>query len=71
MYSVLLTLALTLTAGDAPKPEPLWPKGRPGAVGGKDADKPTLTHSSRRPTRPTARPSSSVPAAATAASPRP
>ena len=43
MHSVLLTLALALTAGDAPKPEPLWPKGAPGALGDKDADTPTLT----------------------------
>ncbi|HVS36722.1 MAG TPA: alpha/beta hydrolase [Gemmataceae bacterium] len=43
MHSIILTLALTLTAGDAPKPEPLWPKGAPGAMGDKDADVPTLT----------------------------
>jgi acetyl esterase/lipase len=43
MHLALLTLALTLTAGDAPKGEPLWPKGAPGALGEKEADIPTLT----------------------------
>ncbi|HJZ96578.1 MAG TPA: alpha/beta hydrolase [Candidatus Solibacter sp.] len=28
---------------NAPKPEPLWPNGAPGAQGTEDADKPTLT----------------------------
>jgi acetyl esterase/lipase len=43
MHLALLTLSLTLTAADAPKAEPLWPKGAPGAMGDKDADVPTLT----------------------------
>jgi acetyl esterase/lipase len=43
MHAALLTLALALTAGDAPKSEPLWPKAAPGAMGEKDADVPTLT----------------------------
>jgi acetyl esterase/lipase len=44
MHVVLLTLSLTLIGADgAPKAEPLWPKGAPGALGDKDADIPTLT----------------------------
>ena len=43
MHAALLTLTLALIAGDAPKSEPLWPKGAPGAMGDKDADVPTLT----------------------------
>src|SRR4051812_6528931 len=43
MHLALLTLSLTLTAADAPKAEPLWPKAAPGAMGDKDADAPTLT----------------------------
>jgi acetyl esterase/lipase len=45
MNLAILTLSLTLCAadGDAPKTELLWPKGAPGALGDKDADKPTLT----------------------------
>ena len=43
MHLALLALSLTLTAADAPKSEPLWPKAAPGALGDKDADIPTLT----------------------------
>jgi len=43
MHLALLALSLTLTAADAPKAEPLWPKAAPGALGDKDADIPTLT----------------------------
>ena len=43
MHLALLALSLTLTAADAPKAEPLWPKAAPGALGEKDADIPTLT----------------------------
>jgi len=45
MNLAILTLTLTLGAADAdaPKIELLWPKGAPGALGDKDADKPTLT----------------------------
>ena len=43
MHAALLTLALALTAADAPKSEPIWPKAAPGAMGDKDADMPTLT----------------------------
>jgi acetyl esterase/lipase len=38
-----LTLSLFAVAADAPKVEPLWPKGAPGAKGSEDADRPTLT----------------------------
>lgn len=38
MHVALLALTLTLTVGDAPKAEPLWPKGAPGAMGEKDAE---------------------------------
>src|SRR4051812_36602461 len=43
---VLLALILptvSLGAADAPKPEPLWPGGAPGATGTTPADVPTLT----------------------------
>jgi acetyl esterase/lipase len=39
----LLALGLTLSAGDAPQVELLWPQGTPGAVGTEERDKPTLT----------------------------
>ena len=42
MTFALLALTLSLAA-DEPKPELLWPKGAPGAVGEEPADKPTLT----------------------------
>src|SRR5262245_16249323 len=41
---LLLTIALhAQNAANAPKPEPLWPGGAPGAQGDQDVDKPTLT----------------------------
>ena len=43
---VLLALTIPtvpLGAADAPKPEPLWPDGAPGATGTNPADVPTLT----------------------------
>jgi len=43
MHLALLTLSLTFAAADAPKPERLWPKDAPGAMGDKDADVPTIT----------------------------
>ncbi len=43
MHLLLLALTCTLTAADAPKAEPLWPRAAPGALGDKDADIPTLT----------------------------
>ena len=43
MHLALLALSLTLTAADAPKAEPLWPRAAPVALGDKDADIPTLT----------------------------
>ncbi len=42
MTFALLALTLSLAA-DEPKPELLWPRGAPGAVGEEPADKPTLT----------------------------
>src|SRR6266511_3204803 len=41
--TLTLTLALCAPAAEAPKVEPLWPKEVPGALGDKDADKPTLS----------------------------
>src|SRR4051794_5459405 len=41
----LLAIVLIATAAlaqQAPKPEPLWPDGAPGALGAEDIDKPTL-----------------------------
>jgi acetyl esterase/lipase len=46
MTAALLTLSLALAtpaADQAPRPEPLWPKGVPGALGDGPADRPTLT----------------------------
>src|SRR5579862_1588042 len=44
MNLAILTLALTFgAADDAPKVELLWPNGAPGAMGTKDADKPSIT----------------------------
>jgi acetyl esterase/lipase len=45
MHLALLSLTLSLFAAEAPAPrvELLWPKGAPGAVGGEDRDKPSLT----------------------------
>src|SRR2546423_610479 len=40
---LLLAIAATATAADAPKTIPLWPDGAPGAVGSEPVDKPTLT----------------------------
>src|SRR5581483_9640770 len=49
-FKSMKTLALLLAATalfaqppQAPRPEPLWPDGAPGASGTEDADKPTLT----------------------------
>ena len=39
----VLVLALALAGQAAPKEEPLWPGGAPGAVGTEPADRPTLT----------------------------
>jgi acetyl esterase/lipase len=41
--TALLTLSLTLAAGDEKKVELLWPKGAPEAVSDKEEDKPSLT----------------------------
>jgi len=43
--NTLLTLFFVapMFAQNAPKPEPLWPGGAPGAVGSEDADRPELT----------------------------
>lgn len=40
-FPVFLTISLALA--QAPKPEPLWPGGAPGALGEADEDKPSLT----------------------------
>lgn len=40
---LLLTLGLTLNAGEQPNVELLWPKGAPGALGMEERDKPSLT----------------------------
>ncbi len=40
-FSAFLTISLALA--QAPKPEPLWPGGAPGALGEADEDKPSLT----------------------------
>ena len=43
MKLLLLSVALTAAfAQQAPKPEPLWSEGAPGALGTDDVDKPTL-----------------------------
>ncbi len=39
-----LLLAPLLLAQNAPRTEPLWPDGAPGAVGNEEVDKPTLTY---------------------------
>ena len=38
-----LIMSVSLLAQNAPRTEPLWPNGVPGAVGTEDQDKPTLT----------------------------
>jgi acetyl esterase/lipase len=38
----LVLIATAALAQQAPKPEPLWPDGAPGALGTEDVDKPTL-----------------------------
>jgi len=43
MNLALWTLALLAPAADPPKPELLWAKGAPGALGEKPADQPSLT----------------------------
>jgi acetyl esterase/lipase len=35
--------AISIAFGQAPKPEPLWPNGAPGAMGDADIDKPSIT----------------------------
>ncbi len=40
-FPAFLTISLALA--QAPKPEPLWPGGAPGALGEADEDKPSLT----------------------------
>lgn len=45
MRILLVFLACALTAaGQASEPELLWPDRAPGAVGGEDRDRPTITH---------------------------
>ena len=41
--SFFLLALLGLAADEAPKPEPLWPQGAPGAQGATEKDVPTLT----------------------------
>ena len=42
LLGFLLSLPLLAQPAPAPKPEPLWPDGAPGALGTADADTPTL-----------------------------
>src|SRR4051794_41690734 len=42
MKLLLIALATVAFAQQAPKPEPLWADGAPGALGTEDVDKPTL-----------------------------
>jgi acetyl esterase/lipase len=41
--SILFFVTLSICAQNAPRTEPLWPKGVPGAVGSEEVDRPTLT----------------------------
>jgi acetyl esterase/lipase len=42
LLGLLLSLPLLAQPASAPKPEPLWPSGAPGALGTDEVDKPTL-----------------------------
>jgi acetyl esterase/lipase len=42
-FLFILSIAVGSAQPQAPKPEPLWPNGAPGALGTEDVDKPSLT----------------------------
>jgi acetyl esterase/lipase len=43
LMAVVAATLMAQTAANPPQPQPLWPKGAPGALGTEDADIPTLT----------------------------